>query len=246
MYCSVTVEVELLYHSRGKWVSLTIRFVNEEDPRKISEEFLASIKKELCQHMENVCRQGMRGFKYNICCQTNKAVCVDKEFGVDPGSLCVILNAEGGYSPENPRLYNPFDEPLTVKPEEFLRINCWFGHQLINVSPQGKKQNCFLALSCLFHSADTLPKGVNSSLIRVVATLVEAKWQKLAVFLERKTSAISQYKEKSDENLVRAMMIIEDWAEERGQEATENALIQACKDCGVHRDKIEAAYKKKS
>ncbi|XP_065834396.1 uncharacterized protein [Oscarella lobularis] len=88
-----------------------------------------------------------------------------------------------------------------------------------------------------------LPEAINESLIRVVATIAEAKWQKLVVFLERKTNAISQYKEKSDENLVRAMMVIEDWVAERGRGATVTALIQACEKCGIHRDNIEAAYK---
>ena len=91
--------------------------------------------------------------------------------------------------------------------------------------------------------AGVLPKEINPSLIQVVASLVEAKWQKLVVFLERKTNAISQYKEKSDENLVRAMMVIEDWVAERGRKATVTALIQACEKCGVHRDNIEAEYK---
>ena len=91
--------------------------------------------------------------------------------------------------------------------------------------------------------AGVLPEAINESLIRVVATIAEAKWQKLVVFLERKTNAISQYKEKSDENLVRAMMVIEDWVAERGRGATVTALIQACEKCGIHRDNIEAAYK---
>ena len=92
---------------------------------------------------------------------------------------------------------------------------------------------------------DAFPKTVNESLTRVVATLVEAKWQKFAVCLGRRANAIPQYKEKSDENLIRAMMIIEDWVAQCGREATVNALIRACEECGIHRDNIEAAYKDK-
>ena len=35
----VLVEVELLYNKRGKWIALTIRFVNDEDREKISGQF---------------------------------------------------------------------------------------------------------------------------------------------------------------------------------------------------------------
>ena len=59
-------------------------------------------------------------------------------------------------------------------------------------------------------------------------TLVAAKWQRFAVCLGHQGNAIPQYKEKSDENFIRAMMIIEDWVAKRGREATANALTEAC------------------
>ena len=59
----------------------------------------------------------------------------------------------------------------------------------------------------------------------------------------RKVSTIPQYKEKSGENFVRTMLIIDDWKADCGREATVNALIRACDECGIHRDSIEAAYK---
>ena len=94
--------------------------------------------------------------------------------------------------------------------------------------------------------ADAFPKEINKSLTHVVAILVEAKWQKFAVCLGQQANAIPQYKEKSDENFIRAMMIIEDWVAKRGREATANALIEACEECGIHKDNIEAAYREKS
>ena len=88
--------------------------------------------------------------------------------------------------------------------------------------------------------------AISRSLIRTVAALVEVKWQRFAVCLERKAGAILQCKEKSDDNLVRAMIIIEDWIAECGQKATTKALVQACEDCGINRDIIEATYKNNS
>ena len=94
--------------------------------------------------------------------------------------------------------------------------------------------------------ADALPKEINKPLTHVVATLVEAKWDKFLLCLGRKSSAIAQYKQKSEENFVRAIWIIDDWVAECGREATANALIEACEECGIHKDTIEAAYRKKS
>ena len=51
------------------------------------------------------------------------------------------------------------------------------------------------------------------------------------------------YKEKFDDDFLRSMMVIEDWAAESGPEATVNTLLEACKKCGIHRNNIEAAYK---
>ena len=85
---------------------------------------------------------------------------------------------------------------------------------------------------------------INESLTVIVANLVDARWQKFAVLLGRKASSIPQYKEKSDENFVRAMMVIEDWVAERGRDATAKALIQACENCGIHRDNIADSCKK--
>ncbi|XP_065846207.1 uncharacterized protein [Oscarella lobularis] len=227
----VEVEVELLYHNRGKWVALTLCFVNEDDSEKISSQFLASVKNELCQQMKHVCQQGMRGFKFSVCCQTKKAVRKAEEFSIDFESLPVIIGEDCDYSPKNPKLYTPFNVPLAVKREELLRINCWFRHQRLDSRPS---------------SQDALPKEISKSLICVVATIVEAKWQKFAIFLGRKASTLPQYKEKSDENFLRAIMVIEDWISECGQKATVNALIGACEFCGFHRDIIEAAYKEMS
>ena len=93
------------------------------------------------------------------------------------------------------------------------------------------------------HSAGALPKEIDDTLICVVAALAEGKWQKLAVFLRRKISAIQQYKEQFDDNLLRARMAIEDWVTEWGREATVNDLIRACENCGIHKDHVEAKYK---
>ncbi|XP_065836545.1 uncharacterized protein [Oscarella lobularis] len=225
-FSSVEAELELLYHKRGKWVALTIHFINEEDPNKTSKGFLVSIRNQLGQQMKNVCQQGLRGFKYSICCQIRTA---DDKFGIHLRSLPVIFNEDWDYSPKLPKLYNPFCEPLAVKQEEFFKINGWF---------EGLSADAI-------KNQDALPKEINVSLIRVVATLVKAKWEALAVCLGRNASDIPQYQEKSKENLLRAMMVIEDWSAEVGRKATVEALIQACEECGFHRNTIEAAIKEK-
>ena len=211
----------------------------------MSKPFLDAIKNELHKQMKNVCQQGMKGFKYRICCQTKKAVRRDEEICIDLKSLPVIFDEDCDSSPRfDTYMYNPFGEPLAKEQADF-QMECWFEHQLSDVSspaPQGKRA-MRLAGSYSF-LADDLPEKINPSLIRAVATVVEEKWPRLAVNLERRAGATMQYKEKCDDNFVRAVMVIEDWAEERGREATVDALLKACEKCGIHRDSIEAAYKK--
>ena len=98
----------------------------------------------------------------------------------------------------------------------------------------------------MFFLPVSLPRTINECFIRIVANLVESKWQKFAVFLGRKASSLHQYKEKSNESFLLAMMAIEDWVAECGRKATVIALIRACEECGIHRDNIEAAYKEKA
>ena len=90
--------------------------------------------------------------------------------------------------------------------------------------------------------AEALSKTINTRLIRIVASLIEAKWDALAVFLENSASDILNYKEKSATNFVRAVNVIEDWKRKFGRKATVKALIKACEDCGIHRHNIAAAY----
>ncbi|XP_065839397.1 uncharacterized protein [Oscarella lobularis] len=231
----VQVEVELLYHNRGNWVALTIRFINAKDQKSMSKPFLSSIRNELRKQMKSVCQQGMKGFKYRICCQTKKAVRRDEEFCIDLKSLPVSFDEDCDSSPPSKLsrldtyMYNPFGEPLAKEQEDF-QMECWFEHQMSDVSSPA--------------SQNDLPGKINPSLIRAVATAVEEKWQRLAVNLERRAGATLLYKERSDDNFLRAMMVVEDWEAERGREATVDALLKACEKCGIHRDSIEAAYKK--
>ena len=132
----------MLYHSRGKWVSLTVRFIDEDDPKKISKPFLASIENQFRKEMKRVCQQGMKGFKYLICCQTKKAVRRDEEFCIALESLPVIFDeaCQSFPSSKNFRVYNPFGEPLALKQRDF-QINYWFEEQLHDArlsSYQGK------------------------------------------------------------------------------------------------------------
>ena len=124
--CHVLVEVELLYHSRGKWIALTISYINEEDVARASPSFLHSIREELFKQMTSICQQGMRGFKYVICCQIREAVGADGQLDIDDRSLPVLLKEKYKYSPREAKLYNKFGKRLRVKSEDFLRINCWF------------------------------------------------------------------------------------------------------------------------
>ncbi|XP_065831023.1 uncharacterized protein [Oscarella lobularis] len=221
------VEVELLYNSRGKWIALTIRFINEEDPKNISCKFLASIKNEFRRQMKFICQQGMKGFKYSICCQIRKAVHIDKEFVIDLTSLPVIYSDEDEYSPNVAYLCNPFDEPLAAGREDFRQINFWF-EQL----PASDR--------------DALPKEINPALIRAVATLAEkAGWELLVPLLRDDfgASGVVQYRENYHSHFLRAMAVIEDWMRAKGREATVHVLIKVCEQCSIHRDNVEAAYR---
>ncbi|XP_065843454.1 uncharacterized protein [Oscarella lobularis] len=48
----VEVEVELLYQSRGNWISLTIKYFSEEDVAKASPRFLPSIREKFSEQMK--------------------------------------------------------------------------------------------------------------------------------------------------------------------------------------------------
>ena len=101
----------------------------------------------------------------------------------------------------------------------------------------------FVVFVSLLYVAGALPDAINRSLIRVVATLAEAKWQKLALCLGREGHAIPQYKQKSDEDSIRVAMVIEDWFAECGPTAaTVDNLVRACEKCGIHGDRIASAY----
>ena len=91
--------------------------------------------------------------------------------------------------------------------------------------------------------AEALPQAINNRLTRIVASLVKAKWDEFAVFLENSASDIQQYKENWGSNFFRAVNVIDNWVIRCGREATVNVLIRACENCGVHRHKIAAAYK---
>ncbi|XP_065831585.1 uncharacterized protein [Oscarella lobularis] len=229
--CSTAeVEVELLYQSRGNWVALTIHYVNKDDVANTSSFFLHSIKENLCKQMRKICYQGMRGFDYRICCQLDEAVRGDKHLDIDLKNLPVLSTKEASnYSPVDAKLYNKFGKRLQIKQKDFRRINCWFEDQPPDAelrSPRG-----------------ALPDAINRSLIRVVATLAEAKWQKLALCLGREGHAIPQYKQKSDEDSIRVAMVIEDWFAECGPTAaTVDNLVRACEKCGIHGDRIASAY----
>ncbi|XP_065830699.1 uncharacterized protein [Oscarella lobularis] len=225
------VEVELLYHSRGNWVALTILYITEGDVAKTSSLFLLSIREKLYKQMRKICYQGMGGFDYSICCQLEEAVHKDKHLDICLKNLPVLSTKKASkYCPKDEKLYNKFGKRVPVDPEDFSRINCWFGVQPINDQ--------------LRSIQGALPDVIDECLIRVVATLAESQWQKLALCLGRKGHAIPQYKEKSSDDSIRAAMVIEDWYAERSPSAaTVIRLIRACEKCGIHGDHIASAYK---
>ena len=241
------MEVELLYQSRGNWISLTIKYFSEEDVAKESPSFLHSIREKLSEQMRSICRKSMGGFKYSICCQIQDAVRADEHLYIDVKSLPVLQKDTSEYLPRDAKLYNKFGKRLPVKTEDFRQINCWFNHETSRPSCLGKITENGLGLiygiRLIKFISDSFPE-ISQPLLRNIASLVQHKWQKFAVYLGRSGLSIPQYKEKSDENLVRAMMVIEDWVLEYGRDATVSVLIEACRKCGIHSDNIKAACSK--
>ena len=142
------VEIELLYHSRGNWIALTIVYVNEDDVAKANPSFLHSIREELYEQMRSICQQGMGGFKYSICCQIREAVRADGQFDIDVKSLPVLENENSEYLPRDAKLYDKFGKRLRVKSDDFLKIDFWFRCQSSDVKPlasQGKISGARLA-----------------------------------------------------------------------------------------------------
>ena len=243
------MEVELLYQSRGNWISLTIKYFSEEDVAKASPRFLPSIREKFSEQMKSICQKGMGGFAYSICCQiqdaarcerTNVYILMSRAF------LCFRKTQPSTCQ----EMYNKFGKRLPLKSEDFLQINCWFNHKTSSAtrpSCLGKITENGLGLiygiRLIKFISDSFPE-ISQPLIRNIASLVQHKWQKFAVYLERSGLSKPQYKEKSDENLVRAMMVIEDWVLEYGRDATVSVLIEACRECGIHSDNIKAVCSK--
>ena len=93
---------------------------------------------------------------------------------------------------------------------------------------------------------DLLPGEVNSTLIHIVANLLKSKWERLAPLLTENASDILYYRRIADDDVVRAMMVLDDWKMNRGSKATVDFLIEACEECGIQRETIAAGYKKRS
>ena len=127
--------MELLYHSRGNWIALTIVYVNEDDAAKASPSFLHSIREELYKQMRSICQQGMGGFKFSICCQIREAVRADGQLDIDVKSLPVLQNEKSEYLPGDAKLYDKFGKRLRVKSQDFLKIDCWYSHRSSDANP---------------------------------------------------------------------------------------------------------------
>ena len=77
--------------------------------------------------MKSVCNQGLRGFKYRVCCQIKKTSLIENELHMDLKNLPVIMSKGYEYSPEHCKLYNLDDDLLkNLDSEEHRRVNCWF------------------------------------------------------------------------------------------------------------------------
>ena len=79
-----------------------------------------------------------------------------------------------------------------------------------------------------FLFADTTDKVDNTLKIQV-AELVQSKWQRFLIYLGLDAKEIPNYKDKSDDNLVKAMLVLEDWEKKFGDAATKEVLVNACK-----------------
>ena len=140
----ILVELELLYHSRGNWIALTIRYIGEDDLANACPSFLHSIREELFNQMRSICQQGMAGFTYSICCQIRESIHTEKHLDIDITSLAALQKDEYTYSPGDAKLYDKFGKRLQAKREDFLKINCWFSRHFSDATPQPcqGKQTC--------------------------------------------------------------------------------------------------------
>ena len=153
------VEIELLYHSRGNWIALTVHYVNEDDVAKASPSLLPSIREELFKQMQSICQQGLRGFKFSICCQIQEAL--DRSLDIDFKFLPLLQKEKYKYSPRDAKLYNNFGKRLDVNSEGFSRINCWFkqSSDASSSASQGKVHTVSASILITFVSCRFSSKG---------------------------------------------------------------------------------------
>ena len=240
------VEVELLYHGRGKWISLAVHFVRDDDIEKLNASFLASIKNELYMHLKDARQQDMKSFEYSLCCEVKKA---DENKDQDPDSLPVIINSSENYeySPGDTNLYNMFGVPLPADLEE---VNIWFEYCTRRSVAKGESMQRQARLSFkysvrFFAGALRLPNEVSFKLIRAVARLMKGNWIKLLIYLELDRKDVPHYKRNwgDGDDFVLAFSVIGDWKIKQGRNATVKALVTACEKCNVSVSEIEGAYK---
>ena len=94
----------------------------------------------------------MGGFDYSICCQLEEAVHKDKHLDICLKNLPVLSTKKASkYCPKDEKLYNKFGKRVPVDPEDFSRINCWFGVQPINDQLRSIQGDFAIALSLLNH-----------------------------------------------------------------------------------------------
>ena len=72
------------------------------------------------------------------------------------------------------------------------------------------------------------PNKVDKALRILVAELVQSKWQRFLVYLGLDPTEIPNYKDKADDNFVRAILVLDDWAKKFGDAATKEVLINSC------------------
>ncbi|XP_065831979.1 uncharacterized protein [Oscarella lobularis] len=109
-------------------------------------------------------------------------------------------------------------------------------------APRKGERLCESTASILSTSGSSLPKNVDYNLKMAVAELAQAKWQRLLLCLGLDERVISQYKEQTYDNVVRACQIISDWKLREGIQASVSKLITACDKCGISKDEILKEY----
>ncbi|XP_065844053.1 uncharacterized protein [Oscarella lobularis] len=220
------LQIELLYHNRGKWIALTVGKDKRIPALNDTSNVFNDIRRELHREMTEVCNKGMKGFSFHLCCQLNA------EAEIDVKSMPILTDE---YDPSVPDLYS-LKKQVLLSEKEYNRINRWF---------KSHRSDPSAAAAAESDGSNKFPDGsspVNDRLKLAVAHVGESAWDVILLYLGFSTDYQKQLRQDYDKNYLRLAKVIEDWQKRSPEVATVERLLKICDKSKIGSHAIKTEY----